>query len=135
MFLRSATVRTSGVETAPSIRSSAAAGAVCASTARAEAITTQEILRTESRDTRMTRFTMRRLPLQLEMWKGSVLFQHHFCGLDHRGHRIAHLKLHFVDTSLRYYALDQILAHAHHHMCHNAAYLDFDDFAFESVSR
>lgn len=64
-----------------------------------------------------------------------VLFQHHFGGLDHCGHRIANLELHLLGAPLRDHALDQILAHVYDHMGHNAAELDFDDFAFESITR
>src|SRR6202022_768890 len=84
---------------------SAVAGAVCAKPARTlEAIRTSEMLRIATRDTRTIRSMMRILLAPLKRKGGSVLFQHHFCGLDHRGHGISSLKLHFVRTALRYVA-------------------------------
>src|SRR6266436_1071170 len=134
MFLRSATVRTSGVETAPLILSSAVAGAVCANASPALAtIRTSEIPSTANRDTPALRSIMRVL-LDVRNVESSGLFQHHFCGLDHRGHGIANLELHFVRAALGYYAFDQVLAHAHDYMSHDAAKLDFDNFSFEPIS-
>ena len=66
---------------------------------------------------------------------GSALFQHDFCGLNHRGHRISNLELHFLGAALRNDALDHVLAHADHHMRHHAAEFDFDDFALKPISR
>jgi hypothetical protein len=71
--------------------------------------------------------------MMLLVW-ALVFFEHYFRGFDHRGDFVAHFQLHFIDAALGDYAFDQVLSHLYDDVGHDAAKLDFGDFAFQTIS-
>jgi len=67
--------------------------------------------------------------------RDSILLQHNFRGLDDGEDLVTNLELHFFRTSFRYHALNQILSDSDNNVSHNSAELEFNDLAFETISR
>lgn len=64
----------------------------------------------------------------------SVLFEHHFGGLDDGGDFVSHLQFHFIRAAPGDHAFYYIVTDTDHDMGHHAAQLDFRNFAFETIS-
>jgi hypothetical protein len=65
----------------------------------------------------------------------SVFFEHDFGGFDYGGDFVADFQLHFFHAALGDDAFDKVLSNLHDDMRHDAAKLNFSDFAFQAIPR
>ena len=63
-----------------------------------------------------------------------LLFEHNFRGLDYGGNGVAYFEAHFNRAAPGDHALDYVVTNLEDDMSHDAAKLEFGDFAFKSVS-
>ena len=75
-----------------------------------------------------------RSPREWAQRRGSVFEKHDFGGFDDGGNLVAFFQFHFVGGAFGDYALDEVFAGANDHVGHDAAKLDFYNFAFNAIS-
>jgi hypothetical protein len=63
------------------------------------------------------------------------LLEHHFGGLDHGSHGVAHFQVHFLGALPRDDAVNLVVAHLQDYVRHYVAHLDFRDLANQPISR
>jgi hypothetical protein len=73
-------------------------------------------------------------PIGDEMSSMLLLFEHDLRGLDHGGNGVAYLEAHFNGATPGDHAFDDVVSNLEDDMSHDAAKLEFGNFAFKPVS-